>query len=123
MIKKLEISGVHVDTDAKLKKYVTRSVNKLEKFIPRHARKSVHVEVKLTENKKQKNNQCTAEIVMYLPNEVLTAKESTINMFAAVDIVETKLHNQIRKYKETHSDPKLYRRLTAKFRRKNPNQI
>lgn len=123
MIKKLEISGVHADTDEKLKKYVTKSVNKLERFIPRHARKSVHVEVKLRENKKQKNNQCTAEIIMHLPHDTLAAKESTLNMFAAVDIVETKLHNQIKKYKEKHNDPKFYRRLTNKFRRKNPNQL
>jgi len=123
MIKKLEISGVHADTDDKLKKYVTKSVNKLERYIPRHARKSVHVEVKLRENKKHKNNQCAAEIIMYLPNETLTAKESTINMFAAIDIVETKLHNQIKKYKDMHSNPKLYRRLTNRFRQKNPNQI
>lgn len=123
MIKKLEIKGVHIDTDQKLKKYVERSINKLERYIPKHARKSVHVEVTLTENKKQKNNQCTAEIVMYLPKETLTAKESTINMFAAVDIVEAKLNNQIRKYKETHADPKFYRRLTSRFKLRNPNQI
>lgn len=123
MIKKLEVTGVHIDTDQKLKKYVSKSVNKLEKYIPKHARKSVHVEVTLTENKKQKNNQCTAEVVMYLPKETLAAKESTINMFAAIDIVEAKLYNQIKKYKETHSDPKFYRRLTSRFKKKYPNQI
>ncbi len=123
MIKKMEISGVHADTDERLKKYVIKTVNKLEKYIPRHARKSVHVEVKLRENKRHKNNQCSAEMIMYLPHGTLTAKESTINMFAAVDIVEAKLHNQIKKYKETNSDPKFYRRLTVRFKRKFPNQI
>lgn len=123
MFKKMEIAGVHVETDDKLKKYITKTIGKLERYIPRHARKSVHVEVKLRENKKQKNDQYTAEVVMYLPHETLTAKESTINMYAAVDIVEAKLHNQLKKYKEKHSDPKLYRRLTHKFRRQHPNQI
>ncbi len=123
MIKKLEITGVHTDIDLKIKKYVANSVNKLERYIPRHARKSVHVEVTLTENKKQKNNQCTAEFVMYLPKDVLTAKESTINMFAAVDIVETKLHNQIKRYKEKHADPKFFRKLASRFKKANPNQI
>lgn len=123
MIRKMEITGVHIDTDEKLKKYVTKAVNKLERFLPRHARKSVHVEVKLRENKNHKNNQYTAEIIMRLPQEVLTAKESTINMYAAVDIVEAKLQNQLKKYKEKHSDPKFYRRLTNRFRRKNPNQL
>lgn len=123
MIRKMEITGVHADADEKLKKYTAKSVNKLERFLPRHARKSVHVEVKLKENKRQKNDQYTAEIIMHLPHETLTAKESTINMYAAVDIVEAKLKNQLKKYKEIHSDPKFYRRLTNRFRRRNPNQV
>ncbi len=123
MIRKLEITGVHVDTDAKLKKYITKSVNKLERYMPRHARDSVHVDVKLKENKKQKDQQCTAEIIIYLPNEKLTAKESTVNLFAAIDIVEAKLRNQLKKYKDTHTNPRFYRRLTQKFRRKNPYQL
>lgn len=123
MIRKLEITGVHVDTDAKLKKYITKSINKLERYMPRHARDSVHVDVKLKENKKQKDQQCTAEVIIYLPNEKLTAKESTVNLFAAIDIVEAKLRSQLKKYKDTHTNPRFYRRLTQKFRRKNPNQL
>lgn len=123
MIRKLEITGVHVDTDEKIKKYVNKSVAKLEKHMPRHARTSAHVDVKLSESKRQADKKCTAEIIIYLPNEVLTAKESTMNMFAAVDIVETKLQNQLKKYKDLHTDPRFIQRLTVKFRRKNPNQI
>lgn len=123
MFRKMEIAGIHAVGDEKLKKYITTTIGKLERYLPRHARKSAHVEVKLKENKKQKNDQYTAEVVMYLPHDTLTAKESTINMYAAIDIVEAKLHNQLKKYKEKHSDPKFYRRLTHKFRRRNPNQI
>lgn len=123
MIRKLEITGVHVDTDEKLKKYVTKAIAKLERYMPRHARKSAHVDVKLKESKKQQSQQCTAEIIVYLPQETLTAKESTVNLFAAVDIVEEKLRNQLKKYKDMHGDPKLHRRLTVKFRKNNPNQI
>lgn len=123
MIKRLEISGVHTSMDEKLRKYVAKSVNKLERFMPRHARKSVHVEVKLIENKKQKNDKCTAEIIVKLPHDVITAKESTLNMFAAIDIVEAKLQNQLKRYKEMHSDPKFFRRLRDRFRRRHPNEI
>lgn len=122
MIRKLEITGVHIDTDEKVKKYVQKRVAKLERYIPRHARDSVHVDVKLRESKKQQDKQCTAEMIMYLPHETLTAKESTINLFAAIDIVEAKIQNQLKKYKDTHN-PKIYRRLTSKFRAENPNQV
>lgn len=122
MIRKFEITGVHVDADEKLKKYATKAIAKLEKYIPRHARKSVHVDVKLMESKRQTDDKCTAEIIMYLPQEKLMAKESTMNLYAAVDIVEAKLHTQIKRYKETHSDPKFFRRMRSRFRRTHPNE-
>ena len=119
MIKKLEITGVHADTDEKLKKYVTKSVAKLEKYMPRKARESVHIEVKLKENKGQSDQKCTAEFVVRMPRETLTAKEATVNMFAAIDIVEAKLANQLKKYKETHTNPHLLRRLSGRLRRRS----
>lgn len=122
MIRKLEITGVHLDMDEKVKKYVTKCVAKLERYVPRRARESVHVDVKLRESKRQQDKQCTAEFIMHLPNETLTAKESTINLFAAIDIVEAKLQNQLKRYKDTH-DPKFYRRVTSRFRRSHVNEI
>jgi ribosomal subunit interface protein len=118
MIKKFEIAGVHADSDEKLKKYVEKAVAKLERYMPRHARASAHVEVKLKENKAQTDKKCSAELIVYMPHETLNAKEATVNMFAAVDIVEAKIKNQLKKYKETHANPKLIRRLTGKLRRK-----
>jgi ribosomal subunit interface protein len=117
MIKKLEISGLPSGADDKLKKYVTKSVNKLERYMPRRSRESAHVEVKLRENKAQSNKKCTAEFIIHMPHETLNAKEATLNMFAAVDIVEAKLRNQLKKYKETHTNPRLLRRLSGKLRR------
>ncbi len=123
MIRKFEITGVHMDADERLKRYAAKSIGKLEKHIPKHARKSVHVDVKLSESKGQRDNKCTAEIIMYLPQEKLTAKESTMNLYAAMDIVEAKLDTQLKKYKDMHTDPKIHRRLLGKFRRAHPNQI
>ena len=123
MIRKLEITGVHVETDDKLKSYITKSISKLERYMPKHARESAHVEVKLKESKKQQNKQCTAEVIIQLPHDTLTAKESTVNLFAAIDIVEEKLRNQLKKYKDTHTDPRFYQRLTERFKRANPNQL
>lgn len=118
MIRKFEILGVHKDGDEKLKKYVEKTVVKLERYMPKHARESAHVEVKLRENKSQSDKKCVAELIVYMPRETLNAKEATVNMYAAVDIVEAKLVNQIKKYKETHTNPRLIRRLTTRLRRK-----
>ena len=119
MISQLEISGIHYEVSDELKKYITRKVGRLDKYTPRHARKSIKAEVKLSELKtKSDRNQC--EIILHLPEQQLTAKESTINMFAAIDIVETKIHSQLKKYKELHGGKKTDRRgILRRLRRSN----
>ena len=47
---------------------------------------------------------------MYLPEQQLIVEEATINMFAAVDIVESRLKNQISKYHSKHSQHRTERR-------------
>ncbi len=117
MIKKLEVDGVHTVLTADLKKYVTRKIGKLDTYMPRKARESAHIEVKLKESKAKDKKQCTCEVIMHLPLQVFTVKESTLNMYAAVDIVEAKLKNQLKKYKEIHSI-RIHRRVLARLRSK-----
>lgn len=118
MIQKIEINGIHAKIDEDLHKYVTKKIGKLDLYMTRHSRASAHVEVKLREAKAKDKNQATCEVILYLPNEVITTKETTVNMYAAVDIVEAKLKNQLKKYKDKHDSYKLHRRLIAKFRRR-----
>lgn len=118
MIKKLEISGVHTKADSDLKKYVEKKIGKLDRYLPRRARESAHAEVMLKESKAKNKKQCTCEVVLYLPQETITTKEATLNMYAAVDIVEAKLKNQLKKYKEKHDTTKIHRRVLARLRRR-----
>ncbi len=103
MINKLEITGIHTDTSADIKKYVTKKIAKLDSYMPRHARKSAHADVKLKESKAKDKNQATCEVILYLPNDTITAKESALNMYAAIDIVEQKLRVQLKRYKDKSS--------------------
>ncbi len=118
MIEKLEISGIHTTLTPDLQKYVAKKIGKLDKYMPKHARDSAHVEVMLKEVKAKNKKECVCEVVMYLPHDTLTTKEATVNMFAAIDIVETKLKNQLKKYKEKHTSLKIHRRVIAKLRRR-----
>ncbi len=131
MIQKLEINGVHIKVDDKLRAYITKKISKLDRYIPRHARESAHAEVFIKEINVQgkpkgakrpargrvgaKEYEC--EVILQLPKETIALKESTLNPFAAVDIVEAKLKNQLKKYKETHSSLRLHRRVLARLRR------
>ncbi len=117
MIKKLEISGVHTKVDKKLNEYIMKKLGKLDHYMPKHARESAHAEVLIKESKIKERKQHTCEIVLYLPKDTLTIKETTLNPFAAVDIVEAKMKNQLKKYKETHGSMRIHRRVLARLRR------
>ena len=124
MIKKLEIVAQHIELTPDLKKYATNKIGRLDRYVPRKARESVHVEIKLKETKSKDKKQFTCGVVLHLPHETLDATESTINIFAAIDIVETKLQMQLKKYKETNGGGAYHRRMFARFRkRSNVNSI
>ncbi len=102
MIQSIAITGVKYDIDDNTKKYISRKIGRLDRFLPRHARKSVSAEVKLREVNRDHGNKYEAEIILHVPDKQLTAKDSTLNMLAAVDIVEAKIVAQLNKYKELH---------------------
>ncbi len=114
MISPIAITGIRYDVDERTKKYVEQKVGKLDRFLPRHARKSAQAEVKLAQVDRSNGNKYEAEVVLYLPEKTLTAKDSTVNVLAAVDIVEAKLHSQLTKYKEQHTED---RSVLSKFKR------
>jgi len=102
VIQTINVTGVRYDIDADTKKYVTKKIGRLDRFLPRHARRSVTAEVILKEVNRSNGNKYEAEVVLYVPDKQLTAKDSTMNVMAAVDIVEAKLTTQLRKYKDAH---------------------
>lgn len=102
MINRIDISAVQTNLTKELQRYITKKIASLDKYIPKEARGSVHAEVILKEVTIKKKKQCTCEVIIHLPGENIAAKESTMNMFAAIDIVQEKLKVQLKKYKERH---------------------
>lgn len=99
MINNLEIASIHTEADKDVVKYVNKKIGGLDTYLPRFSRSSVHGLIKLKESNAKDKKQFTCEVILYVPGEIITAKETTVNMFAAVDIVEEKLKGQLRKYK------------------------
>jgi putative sigma-54 modulation protein len=119
MIEKIDITAQRLELTDDLKKYVNKKIGRLDHYMSRHVKKSVYAEVKLKEESSKKNDQFTAEVIIHLPNEKIAAKDSTLNIFAAIDIVEAKLKNQLLKYKGKTGDHKADRKgVLAKFKRK-----
>ena len=102
MITSIEITGLNnYSLDDTIKKYVAKKIGRLDRYLPRHARVSVTAEVKLKEVNREHGNKYEAEVVLSVPDKIITAKDTTLNMLAAVDIVEAKIVAQLRKYKQT----------------------
>ena len=118
MITNVEITGVGSYTvDESTKKYVLKKVGSLERLAPRHARKSMHADVKLAEVNRDKGNKYEVEVILTVPDRRLTAKDSTMNILAAIDIVEAKLASQLRKYKQETVPHVGRRKLLDRFKR------
>ena len=121
MIKRLQITGVHLNVGTDLKKYVQHKIGQLDGYIAAHARKSLHTEVKLKESKAKDKLSHTCEVILHLPGDTFRLKESAKTIFEAVDIVEEKLKIYLKKYKDLHTDPKLHQRFMVRLKRaQNP---
>lgn len=117
MIESIDITGIKYDVDDVTKKYITKKIGRLDRFIPRHARKSASADVRLRMGSGKDGNKYEVEVTLNIPDKVLTAKDSTVNMLAAVDIVESKLVAQLHRYK-TASVPHIGRRgVLSRFKR------
>ena len=94
MIEKIEISGNGYKIDDSFRKYTTKRLGKLDRYLPRNAKKDVVFKVVVTEIGKGKNEKYS------IPGgKVLAAKDECSNVFTGVDLVEAKLTGQIRRYK------------------------
>ena len=123
MIQHINITGVKYDLDAATKKYVVKKIGRLDRYLPKHARKSAMAEVKLKEINHNYGNKYEAEVILHVPDRRLTAKDSTLNIFAAVDIVELKLINQLKKYKELHIPHIANRGVLSRFKRSYAREL
>lgn len=116
MIERIELAGRHYEIDDDVRKYVHKKIGKLDRYMQAHARKSAHAEVILIRSKAKDKNQYTAEVILHIPKGSITAKDSTMNIYAAIDIVEAKLSSQLKKAKQkavehTERRPRIMRRL------------
>lgn len=102
MIAHIDTSGINLDLGDDIKKYIAQKIGRLDKYMPRHTRATARAEAKFRQTNDRLGNKYECEIILHFPGGVIQAKDSTLNMFAAVDIVEAKLRNQLVKYKGEH---------------------
>lgn len=124
MITHIDITGVGAySVDEPTRKYITKKIGHLDRLAPRHARKTMHAEVKVAEVNRDHGNKYEVEVNITVPDKVIAARDSTVNVLAAVDIVDTKLAAQLRKYKQDHLPHVGKRKLLDRFKRSYAREL
>ena len=117
MISQIEVTGNKYEIDENTKKYAIKHIGKLDKYLPRHAKKSASARVLISQINGAHDNKYEVEVIVDVPDKTLVAKDQSSNALAAIDIVEAKLDGQIRRYK-TEKNPRLGKAgIMAKFKR------
>lgn len=101
MIRDITFTGIHYDIDEPTLRYSLKKIGKLDKYMSHHAKASVRVEIRLSQVNRNHGNKYEAEVSIHLPGKIIVCQDSTANMLAAIDIVESKLITQLRKYKSS----------------------
>lgn len=101
MITDIKLNGISYEINEMTRKYVMKKIGRLDRYLSKHARKSVTADVRLSKIDHDRGNKYAVEIVLNVPGKVITAKDSTSNMLAAFDIVDAKIQAQLRDYKDS----------------------
>lgn len=118
MIANIEITGIGgYVVDDPTKKYINKKVGALDRLVTRHARKTMSAIVKVEEVNRDHGNKYEVEVILTVPDRTIKAKDSTLNVLAATDIVEQKLASQLRKYKQEQLPHVGRRSILARFKR------
>ncbi len=88
--------SIHFDADKKLLDLLQKKVSKLETFYDRIV--DGEVILKLDKNEERENK--VIEIKLFIPGNMLFAKEQSKTFEAAVDVAVETMKRQLKKYKE-----------------------
>jgi putative sigma-54 modulation protein len=98
---RLDITGRNFEVEAKLREYVQDKLGGLDKYLPKHDRSEAYAAVVLCDDPSgREDNRYVCEARMTVRGETIMSREGTVNMYAAIDIVEAKVKAQLVKYKQ-----------------------
>lgn len=98
---KFIIHGKNVEVTDALREYIEEKLGRVEKF-SRHIME-MNVELSVAKNPRIKNNQ-QVTVTTSVNGLMLRAEESSVNMYAAIDLVGDKLERQLKKYERKRNN-------------------
>jgi putative sigma-54 modulation protein len=88
------VRGENIEVTPAIREYVEKKISKLERYFTEAPEAKVNVNLRFNQDKSSK-----VEVTIPLPNLVLRAEETNIDMYAGIDLISDKLERQIRKHK------------------------
>lgn len=88
------VRGENIEVTPAIREYVEKKVAKLERYFTESPEAKVNVNLRFNQDKTSK-----VEITIPMPQLVLRAEETNVDMYAAIDLIVDKLERQIRKHK------------------------
>ncbi len=93
----LEIQARNMEINDRIREYVTKKANKLDKFLP--AIEETRVELSHLKSARSASDRHVAQITIRGKNLLLRAEERADDIFAAFDVAINKIERQIDRYK------------------------
>jgi ribosomal subunit interface protein len=118
---KCDLTARNFEMDERVKDYAHSKICSLERFLPRQVRETAKVMIVLENDPNgREDNRYVCEAVITVAGGKMVSREGTVNMYAAIDIVEAKLKNQVLRYKEKQTtEPRRGKMLTRLVGRKS----
>jgi ribosome-associated translation inhibitor RaiA len=91
MILDIDLKADRVMLDKSTRRYAQKVIGTLDKYLPKSARQTARAAVLLTRIDQPHGNKYEALVTIHLPGRSITAKDTTLNVLAALDIVRAKL--------------------------------
>jgi putative sigma-54 modulation protein len=112
-----DITSRNFEADDKIKAYIDDKIGGLERFVPKNQRNSMKAQVVLQDDPGgREDNRFVCDAIVTIQGQKFVANEGTVNIYAAVDIVEAKLKSQLVEYKAKHA-PRRGKIMSRIFRR------
>lgn len=120
MISKLDITATNFDLTENTKKYATKRIAKLDRYLPRANKRDVVLKLVFSENSGNNSAKYEISAAMEIPGgKVIAARDTSTNLNAGIDIIETKLLGQIRRFRTEQENQKEKKSLKNFFKKRS----
>jgi len=111
----LNIKATNLELTPKLRDYMQKKMDMLDKYLGKLKVISAHIEVGKTSNRHLKGEIYSAEVNLSLGSDLLRVEKTEKDMFKAIDKVKDHLELVIKKYKDKKIDRKKQKQKLSKM--------